>query len=47
MDRFYEATIEHPLSTLASFSLKTIWLDDPDGITNYFAETAVSGRPNR
>jgi catechol 2,3-dioxygenase-like lactoylglutathione lyase family enzyme len=37
-------TVEQPLSTLASFSLKTIWLDDPDGITNYFAETAVSGR---
>jgi len=37
-------TIAQPLSTLQSFALKTIWLDDPDGITNYFAETAVSGQ---
>lgn len=34
--------IDQPLSTLAGFSLRTIWLDDPDGITNYFAETAAS-----
>jgi hypothetical protein len=39
-----QVTIAQPLSTLAGFSLKTIWLDDPDGITNYFAETAVSGQ---
>jgi hypothetical protein len=39
-----QVTIAQPLSTLASFSLKTICLDDPDGITNYFAETAASGR---
>jgi catechol 2,3-dioxygenase-like lactoylglutathione lyase family enzyme len=39
-----QVTIAQPLSTLQSFSLKTIWLDDPDGITNYFAETAVSGK---
>lgn len=37
-------TIAQPLSTLASFALKTVWLDDPDGITNYFAETAASGQ---
>jgi hypothetical protein len=34
---------EKTLSTLKSFALTTVWLDDPDGITNYFAETAVSG----
>ena len=39
-----QVTIAQPLSTLASFSLKTVWLDDPDGITNYFAETAASGQ---
>ena len=39
-----QVTVETPLSTLQSFSLKTIWLDDPDGITNYFAETPVSAR---
>jgi hypothetical protein len=32
--------IDQPLSQLAGFDLRTIWLDDPDGITNYFAETA-------
>lgn len=37
-------TVEQPLSELRGFSLRTIWLDDPDGITNYFAETAASRR---
>ena len=35
-------TVEQPLSTLKGFDLRTIWLDDPDGITNYFAETPQS-----
>jgi catechol 2,3-dioxygenase-like lactoylglutathione lyase family enzyme len=35
-------TIEQPLSGLPNFALRAIWLDDPDGITNYFAETAQS-----
>jgi catechol 2,3-dioxygenase-like lactoylglutathione lyase family enzyme len=34
--------IDQPLSTLSGFQLRTIWLDDPDGITNYFAETSQS-----
>jgi catechol 2,3-dioxygenase-like lactoylglutathione lyase family enzyme len=34
--------IDQPLSGLRGFDLRTIWLDDPDGITNYFAETAAS-----
>jgi hypothetical protein len=33
-----QVTIAQPLSTLPGFGLKTVWLDDPDGITNYFAE---------
>ena len=37
-------TIEQPLSSLPRFSLRTIWLNDPDGITNYFAETSYSRR---
>ena len=37
-------TIDQPLSTLQGFNLRTIWLDDPDGITNYFAETGQSRR---
>jgi len=34
--------IEQPLNTLKKFSLTTIWVEDPDGITNYFAETQQS-----
>ncbi|HEX6999338.1 MAG TPA: VOC family protein [Gammaproteobacteria bacterium] len=34
--------IDQPLSTLPGFSLRSVWLDDPDGITNYFAETRES-----
>ncbi len=33
--------IDQPLSTMTGFSLRTIWLDDPDGITNYFAQVGV------
>ena len=36
-------TIDQPLSGTTG-SLRTIWLDDPDGITNYFAETGASRR---
>ncbi len=35
-------TVEQPLSGLRGFDLRTLWLDDPDGITNYFAETGAS-----
>jgi catechol-2,3-dioxygenase len=34
--------VDQPLSTLGNFALRTVWLDDPDGITNYFAETSAS-----
>jgi catechol 2,3-dioxygenase-like lactoylglutathione lyase family enzyme len=34
--------IEQPLSGLRGFDLRTIWLSDPDGVTNYFAETGAS-----
>jgi catechol 2,3-dioxygenase-like lactoylglutathione lyase family enzyme len=34
--------IDQPLSPLRGFDLRTIWLDDPDGVTNYFAETGAS-----
>jgi catechol 2,3-dioxygenase-like lactoylglutathione lyase family enzyme len=39
-------TIDQPLSTLAGFSLRTVWLDDPDGITNYFAQPGVRTSQN-
>lgn len=38
-----KAQIKQPLSPLRGFNLRTIWLGDPDGITNYFAQTGQSG----
>jgi len=32
-------TIDQPLNTMQGYALQTIWIDDPDGITNYFAQT--------
>jgi catechol 2,3-dioxygenase-like lactoylglutathione lyase family enzyme len=37
-----QVPIEQPLGGLRGFDLRTIWLDDPDGVTNYFAETGAS-----
>lgn len=39
--------IKQPLSPLRGFNLRTIWLGDPDGITNYFAQTGPSGAADR
>ena len=36
--------VETPLSTLAGYGLRTVWLNDPDGITNYFAQTGAAPR---
>jgi catechol 2,3-dioxygenase-like lactoylglutathione lyase family enzyme len=33
-----QVKIDQPVNTLAGYSLRFVWLDDPDGITNYFAE---------
>lgn len=38
-----EIQIKQPLSELRGFALRTIWLGDPDGITNYFAQTGQAG----
>jgi len=37
-----QIVIAQPLSGLRGFDLRTVWLDDPDGVTNYFAETGAS-----
>jgi len=37
-------TIDQPLNTLTGYSLQTVWLDDPDGITNYFAQVGVRSK---
>jgi catechol 2,3-dioxygenase-like lactoylglutathione lyase family enzyme len=47
VDRLAKArqiVIDQPLQGLRGFDLRTIWLDDPDGVTNYFAETGASRR---
>ena len=33
-----QVKIDQPLSTLQGFNMRFIWLEDPDGITNYYAE---------
>jgi len=38
-----KVTIDQPLNIMQGYALQTIWIDDPDGITNYFAQTGVTG----
>ncbi len=38
-----KVAVEEPLSTVPGFTLRTVWLNDPDGVTNYFAQ--VGARP--
>lgn len=33
--------IETPLNKLRGFDLTTVWLNDPDGVTNYFAQVSA------
>lgn len=35
--------IDQPVNTLQGFGLRFVWLEDPDGITNYFAEIPAPG----
>lgn len=35
-------TVDQGLSTIDGFTVRTVWLSDPDGITNYFADTKES-----
>jgi catechol 2,3-dioxygenase-like lactoylglutathione lyase family enzyme len=36
--------IDQPVNTLQGFGLRFVWLEDPDGITNYFAEIPATPR---
>jgi len=36
--------VEEPLSNMSNFSLRTVWLNDPDGVTNYFAQVGGGRR---
>ena len=40
-------TVETPLNKLTGFDLVTVWLNDPDGITNYFAQVGPNSRTAR
>ena len=35
-------SVDQPLTADPNAALRTIWLNDPDGVTNYFAETTYS-----
>jgi len=39
--------VETPLNRLRGFDLTTIWLNDPDGVTNYFAQVGPDSRTAR
>jgi catechol 2,3-dioxygenase-like lactoylglutathione lyase family enzyme len=39
--------VETPLNKLTGFDLVTVWLNDPDGVTNYFAQVGPSSRTAR
>jgi len=36
--------VETPLNRLTGFDLTTVWLNDPDGVTNYFAQVGPNSR---
>lgn len=37
-----EIAVQTPLNRLAGFELVTVWLYDPDGVTNYFAQVGAN-----
>ena len=39
--------VETPLNKLSGFDLVTVWLNDPDGVTNYFAQVGPNSRTAR
>lgn len=39
--------VETPLNKLKGFNLITVWLNDPDGVTNYYAELGPGSRGAR
>jgi len=39
--------VETPLNKLAGFDLVTVWLNDPDGVTNYYAQVGPNSRTAR
>lgn len=45
--RYRAVPVETPLNRLSGFDLTTIWLNDPDGVTNYFAQVGPNSRTAR
>ena len=39
-----DIAVETPLNKLAGFDLTTVWLNDPDGVTNYYAQVGPNSR---
>lgn len=39
-----KVAVETPLNQLGGFDLITVWLNDPDGVTNYFAQVGPNSR---
>jgi len=39
-----QIAVETPLNKLRGFDLVTVWLNDPDGVTNYFAQVGPDSR---
>ncbi len=39
-----DIAVETPLNKLGGFDLVTVWLNDPDGVTNYFAQVGPGSR---
>jgi catechol 2,3-dioxygenase-like lactoylglutathione lyase family enzyme len=39
--------VETPLNKLKGFDLVTVWLNDPDGVTNYYAQVGPNSRTAR
>jgi catechol 2,3-dioxygenase-like lactoylglutathione lyase family enzyme len=37
-----DVAVEQPLGDMPGFPLRTVWLNDPDGVTNYFAQVGAA-----
>ena len=42
-----QVKVDQPVDTLAGYALRFVWLDDPDGITNYYAEIPATPAKKR
>ncbi|MGE5722565.1 MAG: VOC family protein [Sphingomonadales bacterium] len=40
-------TVEQPLGGVPGFNVRTVWLNDPDGVTNYFYQLVTTPAPTK